>query len=167
MIQAMIIVLTATVPLAVGLDATIRVDAHGQRAAAPRAGTLDAPAPAEQAGGAGWAAIGPFGGDAQDVAVSTVDASIVLAGIAPSSGSGGALYRSTDSGSTWSIVADLSGVNVYDIEFATDGTVYISTQEAYKGHSPVCSIGATIREGPHASNRLSGWIRFIDASRNS
>ncbi len=136
MIQATMIVLAATVPLAVGLEATMRVDAHGQRAAAPRAGTLDAPppppapAPAEQSGGAGWAAIGPFGGDAQDVAVSTVDASIVLAGIAPSSGSGGALYRSTDSGSTWSIVPDLTGVNVYDIEFAPDGTVYIGTQDS-------------------------------------
>ncbi|TDJ41611.1 MAG: hypothetical protein E2O54_04650 [Gammaproteobacteria bacterium] len=94
--------------------------------------TIDAtaPAPAEQSGGPGWAAIGPFGGDADDVAVSTVDPTIVLAGIAPSSGSGGALYRSTDSESTWSIVGVLSGVNVYDIEFAPDGTVYIGTQDS-------------------------------------
>ena len=37
-------------------------------------------------------------------------------------------YRSsTNSGSTWSVVAALSGASVYDIEFAPDGTVYIDS----------------------------------------
>ena len=36
MIQATMIVLVATVPLAVGDDATVRVDTRGHRAAAPR-----------------------------------------------------------------------------------------------------------------------------------
>ena len=56
----------------------------------PGAGVLDA---------AAWEALGPFGGDADDVAASPADPNIVLCGLAPSLGGGG-LYRSTDAGAT-------------------------------------------------------------------
>ncbi|HLU44255.1 MAG TPA: hypothetical protein VKZ67_04435, partial [Natronosporangium sp.] len=76
---------------------------------------------------ADWSLIGPAGGDAFDVAVSTVDPNLVLAGLAPNGGSGGALYRSTDGGDTWSKVPELANVSVFDIEFRPDGRVYVGT----------------------------------------
>jgi len=75
---------------------------------------------------ADWAPIGPFGGDVADVAVSTTNASVVLAALAPSSGGGG-LYRSTAAGASWTEVASLSGLPVYDIEFDPSGDCYIGT----------------------------------------
>ena len=173
-----VMVLVATAPPAVGGDATVRVDPHGHRAVAARAVALDAPAmppaPAEPSAGPAWTAIGPFGGDAADVAVSPVDPGIVLAGIAPSSGSGGALYRSTDSARTWSLVPDLNGISVYDIEFAPDGTVYIGTQDSvFKSTDDGVSwtqlnldigLNDTVFEvtiDPSAPNRL--WAGIADA----
>ncbi len=76
-----------------------------------------------------WVALGPFGGDVEGVAASPANASIVLAGVAPASGGGGALYRSTDAGATWSIVAALNGISVFDVVFAPDGTAYAGTLE--------------------------------------
>jgi hypothetical protein len=70
------------------------------------------------AGGGAWALLGPPGGDVFDTAVSTVDSSIALAGIAPDGSFGGTLYRSTDGGNTWSEVPALDGISVFDIEFA-------------------------------------------------
>lgn len=75
---------------------------------------------------AAWAALGPFGGDVADVAVSPTMPSVVLAGIAPSGGSGGRLYRSTDGGATWAAVASVN-ISVYDIEFTSTGVAYIGT----------------------------------------
>ena len=51
----------------------------------------------------------------------------MLAGLAPNGGSGGALYRSTDGGDTWSKVPELANVSVFDIEFRPDGRVYVGT----------------------------------------
>jgi len=45
-----------------------------------------------------WSSLGPPGGDVFDVAVSTVNPDLVLAGIAPGGGFGGTLYRSSDGG---------------------------------------------------------------------
>jgi len=73
---------------------------------------------------ADWQELGPFGGDVADVAVSPIDADIVLAGI-----SGGALFRSTDGGASWLEVTALSGNSVYDIEYTSTGTVYIGTAD--------------------------------------
>jgi len=85
-------------------------------------GTREAPLPAD------WHALGPFGGDVDAVAASPTTSGLVLAGLAPTTGSG-TLYRSTDGGDTWSEVASLSGLSVYDIEFASDGTAYIGTMD--------------------------------------
>ena len=74
-----------------------------------------------------WTSIGPFGGDVSDVAVKPGEESVVLAGLAPSSGFGGSMYRSTDAGGTWTQVPSLSNLSVYDIEFASDGTAYAGT----------------------------------------
>ena len=87
----------------------VQTDEQGQQAVAPSAVTGSAPAPGGVAGDAAWTAIGPFGGDADDVAASPADPNIVLAGIAPSSGSGGGLYRSIDGGGTYIHKAELDG----------------------------------------------------------
>lgn len=79
---------------------------------------------------ANWEALGPFGGDVQDVAMSPTSSSIVLAGIAPNGSSGGTLYRSTDGGANWSEVAALGGTSVYDIEFTLTGVIYLGTQDS-------------------------------------
>ena len=67
---------------------------------------------ARPAGNGAWSSLGPPGGDVFDVAASTVDANIVLAGIAPGGSTGGTLYRSTDGGNTWSEVPALDGTSV-------------------------------------------------------
>lgn len=77
---------------------------------------------------ADWRALGPFGGDVEAVAVSPTNANIMLAGLAPASGTG-KLYRSTNAGVSWSEVVALAGKNVYDIAFAPAGTAYIGTTD--------------------------------------
>jgi photosystem II stability/assembly factor-like uncharacterized protein len=84
------------------------------------------------AGGGAWGSLGPPGGDVFDAAASTVDAKIALAGLAPGGSFGGTLYRSTDTGNTWSEVSALSGISVFDIEFAPDGIVYIGTLDSIR-----------------------------------
>src|SRR6266480_2050473 len=88
---------------------------------------------AERPVGAGaWASLGPPGGDVFDAAVSTVDSSIALAGIAPDGSFGGTLYRSSDEGTTWSEIQSLDGISVFDTEFATDGTAFLGTQDSVR-----------------------------------
>ena len=86
------------------------------------------------AGNGDWFSLGPPGGDVFDVAASTVDANIVLAGLAPGGSFGGTLYRSSDGGNTWSEVPALDGTSVFDIEFAPgpDNTTYIGTQDSVR-----------------------------------
>lgn len=74
-----------------------------------------------------WQALGPYGGDVADVAASPTTPGLVLAGIAPSGGGGGTLYRSTDDTATWSRVADLAGRSVYDVEFGPGGDVFVAS----------------------------------------
>src|SRR6266550_4399843 len=83
-------------------------------------------------GASAWTSLGPPGGDVFDVAASTVDANIVLAGLAPSGSIGGTLYRSADGGNTWSEVPALDGISVFDIEFAPDGTSYLGSQDSIR-----------------------------------
>ena len=83
------------------------------------------------AGNGNWFSLGPPGGDVSDAAASTVDANIVLAGLAPI-GSLGTLYRSSDGGNTWSEVPALDGTSVFDIEFASDGSAYLGTQDSVR-----------------------------------
>lgn len=110
-------------------EVVVHSDAQGARAVSQRDAGADVPMGGGIAGvvDADWAALGPFGGDIDDVNVSPVDANIVLAGLAPATGSGGTLYRSTDGGFNWNTVAALANQSVYDIEFASDGTAYIGT----------------------------------------
>ena len=85
-------------------------------------------------GDGAWFSLGPPGGDVFDAAASTVDANIVLAGLAPGGSFGGTLYRSTDGGNTWSEVQALDGTSVFDIEFAPapDGAAYLGTQDSIR-----------------------------------
>src|SRR5438445_6796949 len=85
-------------------------------------------------GASAWTSLGPPGGDVFDVAASTVDADIVLAGLAPGGSFGGTLYRSSDGGNTWSEVPALDGVSVFDIEFAPApaGITYLGTQDSVR-----------------------------------
>ncbi|MCY2960988.1 MAG: hypothetical protein NTY35_12560 [Planctomycetota bacterium] len=102
-------------------------DPQGQRTIAQRArGESAVPVP-NSALIANWQALGPFGGDIEDVQVSPIDPNLVLAGLAPSSGGGGAMFRSTNGGASWNNVATLDGKSVYDIAFAPDGTAYAGT----------------------------------------
>src|SRR5688572_26730936 len=79
------------------------------------------------AGGDSWTALGPFVGEVHDVARSPISPDIMLAGVAPAGSTGGALFRSTDGGTSWSIVPGLTSTSVYDIEFAPDGTAYVGS----------------------------------------
>src|SRR5256714_5561211 len=85
-------------------------------------------------GASAWTSLGPPGGDVFDVAASTVDANIVLAGLAPGGSFGCTLYRSSDGGNTWSEVPALDGTSVFDIEFAPapDGITYLGTQDSVR-----------------------------------
>jgi len=106
------------------------MDEHGH-AAAPAVAGDQGPRGGDVAGGElpepDWVGLGPFGGDVEGVAESPTAAGVVLAGIAPAGGSGGALWRSTDGGATWAIVPDLDETSVHDVEFAADGTAYVGT----------------------------------------
>ena len=99
------------------------------------------------AGSGAWVSLGPPGGDVSDVAASTLDANIVLAGLAPGGSFGGTLYRSSDGGNTWSEVPALDGISVFDIEFAPDGTTYIGTQDSVRKSTDSGLTWATLNLG--------------------
>jgi len=107
-----------------------RFDDHGHRALA-FVDVLGAPDPVLAGGpqaltASDWMALGPFGGDVADVGASPTNASIAIAGIAPSSGSG-TVFRSIDGGASWTEVAALTGQSTYDVEFDSLGRCYIGT----------------------------------------
>jgi hypothetical protein len=107
----------------------IRSDTRGAHARA--AGFApEASRAAHGAGTGSWGLLGPPGGDVTDVAASPTAAGVVLAGIAPGGSFGGTMYRSTDSGATWTPVPDLANVSVHDIEFTPAGVVYAATQDS-------------------------------------
>ena len=129
------------------------------------------------AGGESWTALGPFGGDVHDVARSPISPDIMLAGVAPAGSTGGALFRSTDGGTSWSIVPGLTSTSVYDIEFAPDGTAYIgsidsiwkSTNSGASFTSLSLGIGLNdqvfdVAINPGDANEL--WIAIADAIGN-
>src|SRR6266545_2065764 len=121
-------------PALAAAGAAPRTDLQGRRAGGPGPSGASRLAPALMRGSAvaDWSPLGPPGGDVTDVAASTIDPAIVLAGIAPGGGSGGTLYRSVDGGATWSEVPGFAGVSVYDIEFAARGAVYLATQSGVR-----------------------------------
>jgi len=106
------------------------------------------------AGVAAWVSLGPPGGDVFDVAASTLDANIVLAGLAPGGSFGGTLYRSSDGGNTWSEVPALDGTSVFDIEFAPDGTTYIGTQDSVRKSTDGGLSWATLNLGIGANDQV-------------
>jgi photosystem II stability/assembly factor-like uncharacterized protein len=106
------------------------------------------------AGVAAWVSLGPPGGDVFDVAASTVDANIVLAGLAPGGSFGGTLYRSSDGGNTWSEVPALDSTSVFDIEFAPDGTTYIATQDSVRKSTDSGLTWATLNLGIGANDQV-------------
>ena len=108
-------------------DVVVRTDSMGRRAIARRGSELRIGPTGQELQNPNWHALGPFGGDIDDVHASPANSSIVLAGLAPSSGSGGGLFRSTNGGMAWSEVAQLSGLSVYKVAFAPDGTAFVGT----------------------------------------
>ena len=106
------------------------------------------------AGNGAWVSLGPPGGDVFDVAASTVDANIVLAGLAPGGSFGGTLYRSSDGGNTWSEVPVLDGISVFDIEFAPDGTTYIGTQDSVRKSTDSGLSWVTLNLGIGANDQV-------------
>jgi photosystem II stability/assembly factor-like uncharacterized protein len=105
-------------------------------------------------GDGAWVSLGPPGGDVFDVAASTLDANIVLAGLAPGGSFGGTLYRSSDGGNTWSEVPALDGTSVFDIEFAPDGTTYIGTQDSIRKSTDSGVSWATLNLGIGANDQV-------------
>jgi photosystem II stability/assembly factor-like uncharacterized protein len=125
------------------------LDEKGNRANGIKPGsTLGAKHRSERPLGDGaWVSLGPPGGDVFDVAASTLDANIVLAGLAPGGSFGGTLYRSSDGGNTWLEVPALDGISVFDIEFAPDGTTYIGTQDSIRKSTDSGLSWATLNLG--------------------
>lgn len=125
--------LCATAAAGLNPDKAAYSDEHGNRvcvtaiAAAPEGAR---PVPLRGSCDAQWQALGPYGGDARDVAMSPTNADIVLAGIAPDGSSGGTLFRSTNGGSSWIEVSAVSGNSVYHIEFTPTGIAYIGTDNS-------------------------------------
>ena len=119
---------------AFGDSADRYLDAKGNRANSPRLGTgLGTKHGGKRPlGDSAWVSLGPPGGDVFDAAVSTVDSNIALAGLAPGGSFGGTLYRSSDGGNAWSEVPALDSTSVFDIEFASDGTAYLGTQDSVR-----------------------------------
>lgn len=77
-----------------------------------------------------WRALGPFGGDVQDVSISPVNSSVMLAGVAPGGSSYGWLFRSADNGVSWARVPSIGQLSVYDIAFGTGGTVWVGSDDS-------------------------------------
>jgi hypothetical protein len=123
----------------------IQQDALGLRAVAVTGHEFAASRPEKLAPlPANWQALGPFGGDIADVQVSPANANIVLAALAPASGAGGGLYRSTDAGANWTTVATLANEACYRIAFAPDGTAYVATLDSvWKSTNGGSSFSAT------------------------
>jgi photosystem II stability/assembly factor-like uncharacterized protein len=153
------------------------LDEKGNRAGGFKsASTVGAIHRAKRPAGAGaWASLGPPGGDVFDVAVSTVDSSIALAGLAPGGSFGGTLYRSSDGGNTWSEVPALDGTSVFDIEFAPDGTSYLGTQDSVRKSTDGGLSWVTLNLGIGANDQVFDvaidpsnpsilWIGVADAS---
>ena len=105
-------------------------------------------------GDGAWVSLGPPGGDVFDVAASTVDANIALAGLAPGGSFGGTLYRSSDGGNTWSEVPALDGISVFDIEFAPDGTSYLGTQDSVRQSTDAGLSWVTLNLGIGANDQV-------------
>ncbi|MBN8727854.1 MAG: hypothetical protein J0H15_09145 [Xanthomonadales bacterium] len=108
-------------------ETAARVDVEGRRTPPPPS-SLQPPPRSRGGVPADWQALGPFGGDVADVAASPIAPGVMLAAIASASG-GGALYRSTDSGASWSAVAVASGYAVRAITFGTDGKAFLGTDD--------------------------------------
>ena len=102
------------------------LDEKGNRANGIKPGsTLGAKHRGERPLGDGaWVSLGPPGGDVFDVAASTLDANIVLAGLAPGGSFGGTLYRSSDGGNTWLEVPALDGISVFDIPVKSSAILF-------------------------------------------
>jgi hypothetical protein len=129
------ITFVATASFAFADEAAGSMDEHGVRALSAVANVHAGGEQGEGGVASGipsWSALGPFGGDVQDVARSPVDSNLMLAGVAPAGSSGGAMFRSTDGGAAWVVVSGFSSTSVYDVEFAPDGTVYAGTIDSVR-----------------------------------
>ncbi len=74
-----------------------------------------------------WRAIGPYGGSVTAIAVSPTVPDLILAGTNGPFEYGG-LFRSTDSGATWSHAPELGDKGISSIVFTPDGTAFAGTE---------------------------------------
>src|SRR3954447_11606506 len=77
-----------------------------------------------------WRALGPFGGDVQDVNTSPVNTNVMLAGVAPGGSSYGWLFRAADAGVSWARVPSIGQLSVYDLRFGAGGTVWVGSDDS-------------------------------------
>ena len=73
-----------------------------------------------------WVAFGPSGADAPSIAASPTTPGLVIAGLASSVG-GGAIYRSTDGGSSWTATNGTGTRAVAEVEFDSNGVAWAAT----------------------------------------
>lgn len=124
---------TASVAGGLNLDPTITTtsgfhwDSQGHRLRVAGGPLSPLPTPRGE-GMANWTLLGPPGADVTVVAASATVPSLVFAGTAPEGSLGGSLYRSTDNGTTWSVVPAMAGKSVFDIQAAVGGEIYLATQ---------------------------------------
>ena len=105
-----------------------------------------------------------FGGDVEDVAVSTVNADLVLAGIAPSGSSGGTLYHSSDGGATWT--PQDSGIRDRRHEREEEGREKTGRRlgRAWRLHRPIIRQLCTSRSTDISDPRRHPWFEPFSGS---
>lgn len=77
-----------------------------------------------------WIALGPYGGTVNDAAWSPTNPQVALVAAGTSSFGSGGLFRSVDSGLTWTRVEAIGVLAVNDIEFNAAGKAWIATSDS-------------------------------------
>ncbi|MGE0482006.1 MAG: hypothetical protein AB7Q17_16210 [Phycisphaerae bacterium] len=116
--------------------AEVPVDHDGNRAVDHAARRISEPAAPDDGGIAGggtcgllsWTSFGPSGADTESVAASPVVSGLVLASVSSSVG-GGAIYRSTNGGTSWTLASGTANRAVREVEFAADGAAWAATDD--------------------------------------
>lgn len=86
-----------------------------------------------------WRALGPFGGQVDDVARSPIDSDLLLAATVRG------VFRSVDGGDTWAPVQGPGSFDLFAVAFASDGTAYVG---GFSGLWKSTDGGATFTQTP-------------------